>query len=77
MSYVPAGFTIEQEDAILTGQRAQGEQLTNIIARLKAEESQRRWTLIIGGIGVLFAAIKLGVLVIPSVRVRSKKLGRL
>ncbi len=77
MSYVPAGFTMQQEDEILTGQQAHGKQLDNIIARLKAEERQRRWTLIIGGIGVLFAAIKLGVLVIPSVRIRSKKLGRL
>jgi hypothetical protein len=77
MSYVPTGFNLQEETEILTGQRTAKDKLDEIIARLKAEERQRRWTLIVGSIGVLFAAIKLGVLVIPSVRVRSRKLGRL
>jgi hypothetical protein len=77
MAYVGVGFTEDEEAQVLTGQRTTQEQLAKVIAWQKAEESKRRWTLIIGGIGVLFAALKLGVLVVPSVRERSSRLGRL
>lgn len=77
MSYVQTGFSEQEEAEILTGQRTLQKQLTEVTAWQRAEESRRRLTLIIGGIGVLFAALKLGVLVIPSVRERSTRLGRL
>lgn len=75
--YVPCGFTPEQEQALLEAQVTTQEQLTRVISWQKTEEERRKWTLIIGGVGLLFAALKLGILVIPSVRERSAKMGRL
>lgn len=77
MSYVQAGFTEEEEAEILTGQRTMQSQIAQVTAWQKAEESRRRLTLIIGGIGVLFAALKFGILVVPSFRERTTRIGRL
>jgi hypothetical protein len=74
--YVPTGFTPEEEVALVKGQAATREQLERIISWQKAEEERRKWTLIIGGVGLLFAALKLGIFVVRDpMRDRSRTLG--
>lgn len=63
MSYLPTGFTEEQEGHLL-------ETVDDIARRQKEEESRRKWTLLLGGIGAFLAAVKLGVVVIPKVQKR-------
>jgi len=71
MSYLPTGFTEEQEGTLL-------EAVADIQRRQKEEESRRRWTLLLGGIGALFAAVKLGIVVIPTIRKRrAERMGEL
>jgi len=65
MGYLPTGFTEEQEGHLL-------ETIDDIARRQKEEESRRRWTLLLGGLGALFAAVKLGIVVFPKVRARRK-----
>lgn len=69
MSYIAQGFTEEQEGHITAS-------IDKMLEWQKAEEQRRKWTLIIGGFGLLLAAIKLGVVVMPTVR-RSQRLGKL
>lgn len=72
MGYMRIGFTEEQEATVL-------ERLEDIVRRQREEESRRRWTLLLGGIGAVLAAIRLGVIVLPSVRRRipERDIGRL
>lgn len=63
MSYVPTGFTSEQEGHLLAT-------VDSVLRRQKADESRRRWALIIGGFGAFLAAVRLGVIVIPKVKTR-------
>lgn len=70
MAYVPVGFTPEQETYLV---ESQGKLVTlneEIIRRQKEEESRRRWTILLGLGGAVLAAIKLGVVVIPTIRKR-------
>lgn len=66
MSYVPAGFTPEQETELLT-------RTAEIVARQQKEERSRKLTLIIGGLGALFAAARLGVIAIPLIQERRRR----
>jgi hypothetical protein len=68
MSYIASGFTPEQEETVLTS-------LTRIEKRQQEDEKRRKYTLIFGGIGLFLAAVKLGFVVIPTVR--GGKVGRL
>jgi hypothetical protein len=78
MAYMPIGFTPEQESYLV---ESQGKLVTlneDVIKRLKEEESRRKWTLVLGGVGMLFAAIKLGIVVVPTIRKRrAERIGAL
>jgi hypothetical protein len=70
MSYMATGATeptlsSAQEKMLL-------DRVNEIILRQKQEESRRRWTLLIAGIGAVFAAVRLGVIVVPKVRARRR-----
>lgn len=68
MGYVSQGFTEEQETYLLQA-------TADILKRQKDEEERRKWTVVFGAVGAVFAAIKLGILVIP--KIRKPRIGRL
>jgi hypothetical protein len=54
------------------------QQHAEIIQRQKDDESRRKWTLLIGAAGALFAAVKLGIVAFPHIRAaRQRKIGEL
>ena len=75
MAYVPAGFTEEQEELVLSRQAGIKDRLDEIISRQKTEEKRRAWALGIGAVGALLAAARLGVVALPFFKQR--RLGRL
>lgn len=58
---------------VLQQQMEMQKQVAEVIRRQKAEDRGRRLTLIIGGIGALFAAARLGIIAIPLIRERRRK----
>ena len=68
MAYVATGFSRDEEEKILA-------QTSEIIRRQKEEESRRRWALLLGGLGAVFAAVRLGLIVFPNAKKR--RTGRL
>jgi len=75
MSYIATGFTEEQESEVLESLETLKQRSAETIRRQKEEESRRRWTLLMGGLGALFAAVKLGIVVVP--KVRERRMGKL
>jgi hypothetical protein len=78
MAYIATGFTPDQEEQLLAGQVTLEQRTAEIIRRQKEEESRRRWTMLFAVAGGLFAAIKLGIVVFPTIKKRrAEKLGGL
>jgi hypothetical protein len=63
MTYLAAGFTPEQEKQLLDSTAA-------IAAAQKADAEKRRWYVIFGAAGALFAAARLGIVAIPFIKER-------
>lgn len=73
MSYIPMGFSTDQEVELLTSQQSLSKQIDQLLELQKREESMRKWTLIIGGLGALFAAVRLGVIALPRLQQRRQR----
>lgn len=73
MSYIPVGFTEEQEGELLSSQRALKAQIQKMMELQRAEEHSRRVALFIGAAGALFAAVRLGVIALPKIQQRRQQ----
>lgn len=76
MSYVRAQLTSDDAaggdplSLLLEQQQAMRAQVDEVLERQKEEERNRKLALIVGGLGALFAAARLGVVAIPLIRRR-------
>lgn len=63
MAYLPAGFSEEQEAALVTN-------VDRIIKQQKKDERARQITVAFAAAGALFAAVRLGIIWAPKMRRR-------
>jgi hypothetical protein len=75
MSYIPTGFSPQEQTLIIETQEKIYGNTAEIIKRQKEEEKRRRWALGLGAIGALIAAARLGLVAIPFFKER--RLGKL
>jgi uncharacterized membrane protein len=77
MGYIATGFTPDEEKLLLDRTQRLVTTSDKIVAMNAAEESRRRWTLALGVVGAVFAAVKLGIVAFPLIKQRRRALGDL
>lgn len=68
MGYIASGFTPDEEKLILDRTAALVATNEKLYSMTAAEETRRRWMLGFGIAGVVFAAVKLGLVAFPMLR---------